>query len=92
MRQIKLGMETTIPSALLEVKQIISWRCHKNLIFLEILHSNNTLKVWEMTRFAKEIGIPANLDSNLLLEEAAHLASKLGHGFVQTHKEKVEQV
>ena len=45
-----------------------------------------------MTRFAKEIGIPANLDSNLLLEEAAHLASKLGHGFVQTHKEKVEQV
>jgi len=66
MRQIKLGMETTMPSALLEV--------------------------WEMTRFAKEIGIPSNLDSNQLLEEAAHLASKLGHGFVQTHKEKVEQV
>jgi len=66
MRQLKLGMETTMPSALLEV--------------------------WEMTRFATEIGIPSNLDGNSLLEEAAHLASKLGHGFVQTHKEKVAQV
>ena len=45
-----------------------------------------------MTRFATEIGIPSNLDGNSLLEEAAHLASKLGHGFVQTHKEKVAQV
>ena len=45
-----------------------------------------------MTRFAKEIGIPSNVDGNSLLEEAAHLASKLGHGFVQTHKEKVAQV
>ena len=45
-----------------------------------------------MTRFATEIGIPSNLEGKSLLEEAAHLASKLGHGFVQTHKEKVEQV
>ena len=50
------------------------------------------LKVWEMTRFATEIGIPSNLDGQSLLEEAARLASKLGNGFVQTHKEKVEQV
>ena len=48
--------------------------------------------MWEMTRFANEIGIPSNVDGNSLLEEAALLASKLGHGFVQTHKEKVAQV
>jgi len=66
MRELQLGMETTMPSALLEV--------------------------WEMTRFATEIGIPSNLEGKSLLEEAARLASKLGHGFVQTHKEKVEQV
>ena len=33
MRQLKLGMETTMPSALLEVDQT-SWMCSKILVFL----------------------------------------------------------
>ena len=45
-----------------------------------------------MTRIANELGLPSNLDCNSLVEEAAHLAAKLGHGFVQTHQEKILQV
>jgi len=66
MRKLNLGMETTLPSALLEM--------------------------WEMARIATEIGLPTNLECNSVVEEAARMACKLGHGFVQTHQEKVDQV
>ena len=48
--------------------------------------------MWEMARIATEIGLPTNLECNSVVEEAARMASKLGHGFVQTHQEKVDQV
>ena len=48
--------------------------------------------MWEMARIATEIGLPTNLECNSVVEEAAKMADKLGHGFVQTHQEKVDQV
>ena len=55
--------------------------------------STSTLsKMWEMARIATEIGLPTNLECNSVVEEAAKMAVKLGHGFVQTHQEKVDQV
>ena len=48
--------------------------------------------MWEMARIATEIGLATNLECNSVVEEAARMAVKLGHGFVQTHQEKVDQV
>ena len=45
-----------------------------------------------MARIATEIGLPTNLECSSVVEEAAKMAAKLGHGFVQTHQEKVDQV
>ena len=45
-----------------------------------------------MARIATEIGLPTSLECDSVVEEAAKMASKLGHGFVQTHQEKVDQV
>ena len=66
MMELREEMETTLPSALLEV--------------------------WEMARIGEEVGLHVTEDCPALLEEALTLATRLGHGYVQTHREKVEMV
>ena len=66
MLSLRAEMASTLPSALLEL--------------------------WEMVRIGQEKGVASQEDCGALLQEAGHLAEKLGHRFLHVHRQKVEQV